>query len=179
MEELLGHPWIARHRPQAARLAASDAASEHAVPVAARQQSLVKQISKEEVRAHNRSHAPAAVSRNYDSALLQRRGEPSLSLPICQACLGMLQLSWNMLQCEPADSNDCMQANGSQVYYNITVDASQQRQPPNRLSPATHMQESSSDDVTLDLTTTSVSEQKSLKEVCPFTFRFCVHPVLL
>ena len=51
MEELLGHPWIARHRLQAAHLAASDAASMRAVPVVARQQSLMKQICKEEVVA--------------------------------------------------------------------------------------------------------------------------------
>ena len=69
--------------------------------------------------------------------------------------------------CEPIDSNICPQADGSQVYYNITVDASQQRQPPGRSLPAAHMQESSTDDITLDMTTTSVSEQESLKEVCP------------
>ena len=68
---------------------------------------------------------------------------------------------------EAADSHDCLQANGSQVYYNITVDASQQRQPPDQLSPAMHTQESSSDDITLDMSATSVSEQERLKEVCP------------
>lgn len=71
--------------------------------------------------------------------------------------------------CEPIDSNICLQADGSQVYYNITVDASQQRQRPGQSSPAAHMLESSTDDITLDMTTTSVSEQESLKEVCPFS----------
>ena len=49
VEELLGHSWIARHRLQAAQPAASDAVSMHRVPAVARQQSLRKQMPKEEV----------------------------------------------------------------------------------------------------------------------------------
>ena len=92
-----------------------------------------------------------------------------------------MQCTWHMLlrACEAADSNICLQANGSQAYYNITVDASQQRQPPDRSSPAARMQESSTDEVTLDITTTSVSEQESLKEVCFPPSCFCLGPVLL
>lgn len=58
VEELMGHPWIAAHRPQDARPAASDAASQHTVqlpppqPGALSTQALKKYTSMKEVSRH-------------------------------------------------------------------------------------------------------------------------------
>ena len=62
MEELLGHPWIARHRLQAAQPAASDAVSMHTVPAVARQESRRKQMPKEEVKASKPGSVARAVA---------------------------------------------------------------------------------------------------------------------